>query len=232
LARAEPEAVADGPDALPALEARWQEAAQLPVPRQAAADLERGWRQALLQIQTGRQERLTRQRRQTLDLLARQAQVCSELEQALEKGEDASRAIAAAEDQWQALGPHPDDRLRQGMEARWQRARESATPGATGLTDQRVANARERAEICLRLEILAQIDSPPECAAERLAFQVNRLQEHLAMGEGNPQATSAHLIERWFLAGPAPAAEAMALEGRFAHAHAALRQLEEAPSGI
>lgn len=232
LARAESETVADGPDALPALEARWQDAAQLPVPRQAAADLERGWRQALLQIQTGRQERLTRQRRQTLDLLVRQAQVCSELEQALEKGEDASRAIAAAEDQWQALGPHPDDRLCQGMEARWQRARESATPGATDLADQRVANARERAEICLRLEILAQIDSPPECAAERLAFQVNRLQEHLAMGEGNPQATSAHLIERWFLAGPAPAAEAMALEGRFAHAHAALRQLEEAPSGI
>ncbi|MFZ1574922.1 MAG: DUF349 domain-containing protein, partial [Chromatiaceae bacterium] len=223
LVRAESETAADGPDALPALEARWQEAAQLPVPRQAAADLERGWRQALHQIRTGRQERLTAQRRQTLDLLAHQARVCSDLEQALEKGEDAMGALAAAEAQWQALGPHPDDQLRQGMDARFQRARDR---GAADLGDQRAANARERAEICLSLEILAQIDSPPECAAQRLAFQVNRLQEHLATGEDNPLATSAHIIERWFLAGPAPAAEARALERRFEHAQTALRQAE------
>lgn len=230
LARAESEAAVDGPDALPALEARWQDAAQLPVPRQAAAELERGWRQALHQIQTGRQERLTAQRRQTLELLTRQAQVCSELEQALEKGEDATGALAVAVAQWQALGPHPEERLHQGMEARFQRARESATRGPADLADQRAANARERAEICLRLEILAQIDSPPECAAERMAFQVNRLQEHLATGEGNPQATSAHLIEGWFLAGPAPAAEAGALERRFEHAQTALRQTEATTS--
>lgn len=230
LARTESEAAVDGPDALPALEARWQEAAQLPVPRQAAAELERGWRQALHQIQTGRQERLTAQRRQTLELLTRQARVCSELEQALEKGEDATGALAAAVAQWQALGPHPEERLHQGMEARFQRARESATRGPADLADQRAANARERAEICLRLEILAQIDSPPECAAERMAFQVNRLQEHLATGEGNPQTTSAHLIEGWFLAGPAPAAEAGALERRFEHAQTALRQTETTTS--
>ena len=226
LARAESEAEAECPDALPALEARWQEAARLPIPRQAAAELDRGWRQALHQIQTARQERLTAHRRHTLDHLARQAQVCSELEQALERGEEARGAIAAAEAQWQALGPHPEDRLHQGMAARLQRARESAARSPAELADQRAANARERAEICLRLEILAQIDSPPECAAERLAFQVNRLQEHLATGEGNPQATSAHLIERWYLAGPAPAAEVGALERRFEQALTALIQAE------
>ena len=63
-----------------------------------------------------------------------------------------------------------------------------------------------------------------------MAFQVNRLQEHLATGEGNPQTTSAHLIEGWFLAGPAPAAEAGALERRFEHAQTALRQTEATTS--
>ncbi len=226
LARSESEAAVDGPDALPALEARWQEAAQLPVPRQATAELDRSWRQALHQIQSGRQERLTAQSRHTLDLLASQSQVCSELEQALERGEDATCAIAAAEAQWQALGPHPEDRLHQGMAARFQRALESAAWGPAELAEQRAANARERAEICLRLEILAQIDSPPECAAERLAFQVNRLQEHLATGEGNSQVTSINLIERWFLAGPAPTTEAGGLERRFEQARTALRQAE------
>lgn len=226
LARAESGATADCQDVLPALEARWQEAARLPVPRQASAELERGWRQALHQIQTARQERMKARHRQTLDLLASQAQVCSELEQALERGGDVADAITMAEVQWLAMGPHPEDHLRQGMEARFQRARAAALAGNADLGAQGAANPQERAEICLRLEILAQIDSPPEYAAERLAFQVNRLQEHLASGEENPQATSAHLIEQWFLVGPAPAAEAAGLERRFERARAALSQIE------
>ncbi len=231
LARAGSEVTLDSQDALPVLEARWQEAANLPVPRQAAADLERNWRQALQRIRTSRQERMKARHRHTLDLLGRQAQVCSELEQALGREGNPANALAHAEAQWLALSPHSSDSFQQGMEARFQRARTALLGGNTELDASRAVNAQKRAEICLRLEILAQIDSPPEYAAERLAFQVNRLQEHLVSGEENPLATSAHLIEQWYLVGPAPAMDAVGLDRRFERAQAALNQMEANAQG-
>ena len=65
----------------------------------------------------------------------------------------------------------------------------------------------------------------------RARFQVNRLQEHLVSGEENPLATSAHLIEQWYLVGPAPAMDAVGLDRRFERAQAALNQMEANAQG-
>lgn len=218
-----------GPDPLPALEARWREAAQLPVPRQAAAELDRRWRRALELIQAGRRAQVAARRRERLDRLARQARICAELEQALELGQDLGQARAKAEEQWQALAPAPEDRLSQGMAARYHRAQEAAAAGKD-LPMERTQQGQERAELCLRLEILAQIPSPPAYAAERLAYQVNLLREHLGTGERDPQADLARQVEAWYLIGPVPAAVAAAQEARFQGVLAALEGGERAPA--
>jgi len=212
-----------GGDPLAELEARWRESAHLPVPRPAAAELDRGWRHALERIQTGRQEQGAARRREHLALLSRQDRICTELEQALELGKDLAQARARAAEQWQALSVQPDDRFAQGMAARYHRAQEAAAAG-TDLAKERAALGQERAEICLRLEILAQIPSPPEYATERLAYQVNRLQEHMGSGDRGPQANLDGLVDAWYQVGPVPAAGAVAQERRFQRVLAALRQ--------
>ena len=70
--------------------------------------------------------------------------------------------------------------------------------------------------------ILAQIDSPPAYVHDRLAFQVNRLQEHMTTGERDPLAGASRLVELWYLTGPAPATAMADLETRFERARAAL----------
>lgn len=208
-----------------AIEDRWRDALHLPVPRQAASGLEQRWRQALRSVETRRRELLTKGRQRTLDLLARQAQVCWELEQVMETGNFGSDSIAAAKTAWGALPHQTDPDLRFGMETRFRRACQALTPGLTSpldLADERAATARKRAEICLRLEILAQIDSPPAYVHDRLAFQVNRLQEHMTTGERDPLAGASRLVELWYLTGPAPTTAMADLETRFERARAAL----------
>lgn len=229
---------ADLPGLLAGLAARWRESSHLPVPRQVVADQERRWQQLQERFRTLSRERQARQRRQTLDLLARQAQVCATLENQTANDLSDPRVLATAEAAWAALPHHADPTLQAAITQRCERARAWAAAGATGQPGREreaeaAANARAQAELCLGLEILAQIDSPPACAQERLALQVNRLQEHLAAGERDPLAEASRLLERWYLIGPLPADRQEELEPRFQRVLAALlAATPEGESGI
>lgn len=216
------DAATEGPDLLPGLEARWRDAINLPIPRQASAQLEENWQQTLKLIQRGRSDRILELERHSQELLARQAQICAEVEEASLAGGDLGDLIASAEAKWRNLPQHPQQRLQRGMEARFQQACAAAATGLD-LAEQRQSNARKRADICLKLEIVAGIESPAEHAADRLSFQVNRLQEYMAAGEKDQLANSTQLIERWYLTGSAPAALAATLEQRFQRILAAIR---------
>jgi DNA repair protein SbcC/Rad50 len=72
------------------------------------------------------------------------------------------------------------------------------------------------------LEVLAQVDSPPELAKERMELQVARLSGRMAAGCGAPLAGAAELLRDWYQCGPAPMDAA--LEARFERARAALEQ--------
>ena len=238
LARAETPWPTDLPGLLAGLAARWRESSHLPVPRQVVADQERRWQQLQERFRTLSRERQARQRRQTLDLLARQAQVCATLENQTANDLSDPRVLATAEAAWAALPHHADPTLQAAITQRCEQARAWAAAGATGQPGREreaeaAANARARAELCLGLEILAQIDSPPACAQERLALQVNRLQEHLAAGERDPLAEASRLLERWYLIGPLPADRQEELEPRFQRVLAALlAATPEGESGI
>lgn len=207
---------------LRAIEDRWRNTESLSLPRGSTSVLNERWRAALEQVKRRRQQILEEQRRASMDLLERQAAVCKELEGKIEEGMADAGQGAAAEAAWGALSRHSDKTLQQSIETRYKSALEAASNGGESLRNALDGNAKLRAELCLHLEILAQVESPPEHMQERLAFQVNRLKERMREGEKDPLTDTARLLERWYLCGPAPAAEMPALEARFIRARDAI----------
>ncbi|AGA90730.1 small-conductance mechanosensitive channel [Thioflavicoccus mobilis 8321] len=222
-------AEADAPPAqietlLRELDGRWRESAPLPVPRGAAHDLDRRWRAARQGILERLRVQRDAERRASLDLLARQAELCTRLEQALITEDSATLDLTAIKTKWSALPRQTEETLQTAIGARFATALallERGDPIPDEVLDE---NHQEREVLCLQLEILAKVDSPAELADERLAFQVSRLTERMAAGEKDPLANAAGLLSKWYLCGPFPAAPQ--LEERFAGARDALASSE------
>lgn len=155
-----------------------------------------------------------------LELLRQKAALCHEAECLLhEAPEDTGPETLRA--RWQALLALPDTddetRMAERFEQAWQRllAEDDArTPNPETLA----ANLETRESLCLRMEILTGVESPPEYAQARMAYQVERLAaalgERSASGDDVPEA----LLRAWCLTGPTPPEHAAALEARFARA--------------
>jgi hypothetical protein len=215
--------------ALRELDIHWRNSEAMPVPRQAAPRLSQRWRKARSLIEHRRQARLKEQRRRDLDLLADQAALCERLERTLEEGVGSHLALEAIETEWQALPTQRSSDLQAAITRRFSRAREAWAQGGDKLQaflSSFVANGERRAELCLHLEILAQIDSPSDLVKERLRFQVARLTEHMRQGEKDPLEATSRLLQQWYLCGSAPVSEAAALEERFRRARGAIEAME------
>lgn len=88
----------------------------------------------------------------------------------------------------------------------------------------------ERKQIwCICLEIVAGVESPPECTTLRMEYQVARLSASLAGGLVKSAALydPLQLQERWCATGALPAAAEAALDARFLRALDAWRAREE-----
>lgn len=200
------------------LEARWLDNESLTVPRQAAGALAQRWRAAREALSRRRKELDREQRRQGFALLHEQGTLCERLERMVEDGAVDDDALAKIESEWDELGEQRNADLQRGMRARFDAALEAARAGETGrdaFAERLAENGRQRAELCLHLEILAQVDSPPELTQERLEFQVARLKGRMTGGGRDPLVGTASLLQQWYLCGVAPAADSPALEQRF-----------------
>jgi hypothetical protein len=204
------------------LQGQWEDKRHLPVTRQEDGKLQRRWRNA---------EEAAQQRVQSLRGAAQQeqserlfafARLCEALEAQVETDafEDEAHWLA----RWDELTALEDKRqgkkIRQRFDAALSAAKDSAQRQAwlAELPD----NQTTRADLCLRLEVLAGIESPPEAAQERLAFQVSRLSERLTQGEQDPLDNAPQVEQVWLLCGPAPAAQMARLNARFERARKAL----------
>lgn len=215
--------------ALRELESRWRASEALSVPRQAAAGLAKRWRTARSLVERCCRERLEEQNRKELDLLAARAALCERLERAQETEAIAGPEPAAVEVEWRALPEQRNPDLQAAIERRFGRALTALKQGGERLDALRgafVAGGERRAELCLHLEILAGVDSPPELAKERLQFQVTRLTEHMRDGEKDPLQATSRLLQEWYLCDPAPVSEAASLERRFLHARRVIDEAE------
>ena len=111
------------------------------------------------------------------------------------------------------------------LQGRFDVAADAACAGGEECEQRRrrlVENAGAKRDLCLRLEVMAGIESPSEYARERMEFQVSRLSEafgadrqsQLPAPEDDPQ----ELEQIWLGLGVLPAAENGALEARIGRA--------------
>jgi len=217
---ATPEELAHG---LRELEARWREAEALPVARQAAADLTRRWREARDALVRAKRQRLDTLEQAQRDLLAARARLCTELEQAVLSGAVEPTLVESLAGRWEALDTLRDQADQVALARRFDAALAAAREGPAARDAFLAAAgpaAQRRHALCLQLEILAQIDSPPELVKERMELQVARLSGRMAAGGSTQPPGAAQVLREWYLCGPVLADEA--LEARFERARVAL----------
>jgi hypothetical protein len=208
-------------ESLRTFERRWQDAQALPVQRQAAASLNERWRATR---ETLRQRLLAAEdagRRNALDLLRRQAEICERLELSLIGASEVELTPESAQTAWSMLPTQSDSDLQAAIAGRFAAAISAASDPATqaGLRERCTSNGARLRGICLQLEILAGIDTPAEYAQDRLQFQVARLTERMVDGEEDPLQSSTRLLREWYLGGPIPPGDGLA--ERFARIHQA-----------
>jgi hypothetical protein len=209
------------------LDARWRTAEGLAVPRQASSSLAQRWREAREKLIAAQRERLAAVERRQHDVLASQAALCQRLEQIVLDGVVDETIVDAIAAEWDALGHNGDPAMQKAMAQRFDTALQAARAGGEvrgALLAAAEPNRRQRHALCLQLEILAQVDSPPELAKERMELQVARLSGRMAAGARDPLAGAAKLVRDWYLCGPAPADPD--IEARFERARVALAQAE------
>lgn len=202
-----------------------------PSPKSALRSLEQRYES----VRQGFEDRLATVARakvaETLRGLRERARLCDEIETRLEGHLSGEGEIHVAEVRrmWSAL-QDLDPELAEPMARRFDlacRALDAGGATAEELRKKLKGNLEKKRELCLHMEIIAGVESPPELAQQRMAFQVSRLSASFSGGEvtqdGKPPANEAWLVQlAWFQTGLLPATESQVLEARFERALAAL----------
>ncbi len=206
------------------LQGAWSEGLSLELPRHEIPKVQRRWDEAVRGAMN-----CIRQLREALELeqlgrLSGFAGLCRTLESELETMSGQTPDITLWQQRWGELPPLPDSELQSAIEQRFNAGLDvllgkvSRKQWMSGFGD----NLDVRRRICLKMEILAGIDSPDEFAEDRLAFQVSRLSERLAEGEEQDHEDPHQLEQAWYLTGPLAAVEMERLQHRFDRAREAL----------
>jgi hypothetical protein len=212
-------------DALPAAErqahkaaAEWEETG--PVAKSDNTALEQRFTKARRAFDKRRKALREAQQQTQLEQLRNKAALCLEVEQLLEQPDHelARNRLQAIDERWNAesaLGDTATEHLIQQRYARAQKAVMAGGEEQQRLSAELSANLARRQDLCLRLEILAGVESPPEARQARLQLQTHRLAGAIGQGVGDIVGTRAELEHDWYLFGAAPAAQQALLQRRF-----------------
>ena len=185
--------------------ARWQEIGW--VPRKHENSLNNNWRTAQQQFTDALKAAESRSQASELDNLSRRAVLCSQWEQAVLAGNAIDADAIRAE--WDDL-PALSSAHAEAMEQRFSQA--LSRPDDTTLS----RNLADKQAACLRLEVLLELESPPDCQAERMAYQVERLNASMKMNQGT-QDSPEDLLLSVLTIGAVPADAAGGIEQRIKH---------------
>ncbi len=184
--------------------------------------------------QFARHERFLRHTgtRESFKNLHARSRVCARLERLLALAPVDAELLVQDRDSWQALLPLPDA-LMESIQHRFDAAARALTEAperAPALIAALEQNLERKRIWCLCMEIVAGVESPPEWAQQRMAYQVARLSASLAGASAkNDEALydPRLLQEQWCLTGALPAEPEAALDARFLDAWRVWRQREE-----
>lgn len=194
------------------------------VPRAKEGALKSRYRKACDAFDATRRQRRDARQLQGLSALAERAALAAELEQAVLAGAaDLSEQAESVSSRWDALERATDKGL-EAVEARFERALASARGDAAAtqnLSASIAENLREREQLCLELEIATGVDSPAHLKAQRMAFQIDRLQASMSGTDKPSSAEIEGLLRRWHALGAVSAEHHESLAARFQRVSAA-----------
>jgi exonuclease SbcC len=159
------------------------------------------------------------ERRQQIDLLKQKAALCIEIEQAGSIAEQDPDWLSSKQAAWDQLPKLEQHKWENTIEQRFQKACAIVSTGEPLPVSQKTLDNKEM--LCVRMEILAGVDSPPESKQARLAHQVARLSA--AMGgepidARDPQIEAEEIERDWYLSAAVSPEQTQTLEQRFSKA--------------
>jgi hypothetical protein len=182
--------------------------------------LERRFTRARQAFYAHRKDLQQAQRQEQLEQLRNAAALCRELELLLEEpDEDLARGrLQGIDAGWNSRSALDDSDTEELMQQRYARAQRAVIAGGEErqrLSAELSANLAKRQDLCLRMEILAGVESPPELRQARLQLQASRLAGAMAQGAGDTFGSRAKLEHDWYLCAAAPAEQESLLQQRF-----------------
>jgi exonuclease SbcC len=227
----EPDAIQAAQQEVHRIQSEWEGAG--PAPKREAQEVERRFSSSLRRFEAHLREARKREEDAQLELMRRRAQLCTEIETMLGSGDAGTAATTRLGDvrgRWEALPALRDKGAAAALQARFEQACKAVLEGEPWLTQFRQmlgANQRLREDLCLHMEVLAGVESPPEFSRARMEYQVKLLSRALDEGLDDKGRMVRETEQGWYLAGPAKAGPAEELEARFNRALAASRQRGE-----
>jgi hypothetical protein len=203
-----------------------------PVSKAAYKAIEQRFEAASSQLKKRQRVLRQQQARAELESLRTKARLCQRLEETLMEPDsrvEGASVVAETRQTWDTLAVLPG-RLEQSIQERFDHVCQalSGDDEASQRLHQAVAKTLQQKQLlCLQIEVLAGLESPPEYQQARMEYQVARLSESLHSREtaSSPAKVheETHEIERqWYLLPSLSPAQNEAFEKRFERAQDAL----------
>ena len=153
-----------------------------------------------------------------ISVLESKAGICNELEMAIGK-ENCESTLTAYQKKWNSIEADCGE-FEEAIQIRYATACEMLQNGSEVLdsnSEKWAENLEMKQNICLRLEILSEIESPPEFARERMKQNVERLNAVMTkqVSVTNPEEEIRELMVSYWLAGAVPSEAHELLKQRF-----------------
>lgn len=217
-----------------------------PLPKDGDRHLRKRFSDALRKFEARLNARAAEDRRTAQANAEARVRLCDELEVLLdtflevEESEACQQQRAKLESEWEAVFDNTNKadpvvrRYRDGLALL-----DQALQGDASVRKQlrynretlRLENLRRKEELCLRMEILAEVNSPEDAKQARLAYQVHQLAEQMSQGGANASARGVlreqqakDILLSWWTTGVVPQEQQARLSERF---HTARRVFDQ-----
>ena len=174
------------------------------VPRKQENSLDRQWRKTQQQFSHALKAAKSRAKASELDNIVRRAALCHQWEQSVLA--DSAIDTDSVKAEWDAL-PAPSGDNTEALQQRFRQA--LSRPADTTLS----GNLTAKQDACLKLEVLLELESPKEYQADRMAYQIERLNSSMKK-ELDTQELPEDLLLTALTTGAVPADAAGAIEQR------------------
>lgn len=231
LAQLEGEALRQARSEVEEISAQWAQSE--PLPKDIVQKFEAKFRAARAMFEQRDRARIAAVRNLQAEAIAKKAQLCEELEVLADNlivehinREDAAARIQVIQQAWhdiQSLDEEAEKALAQRFKNALDVVLALETWGRSSsvverLTVEKKENLQRCEELCLKMEVLAEVPSPPEYKQARIEYQVSQLAGKMGRGEGGEVPATdllRQLARQWYFTGPVPAESRPYLTQRF-----------------